>query len=107
MLYAAVCVIKQCLTCTDSLNPFFSDWFPKEISQCSPSIFQTSLNMDQEFQKLLMRIKENYRSKRSLEGLWYLTGAGETPKSVAPLRQSAVAQLFGNRHLATQHTQNI
>lgn len=49
---------------------------------------------------------KDYRSKRSLEGLWYLTGAGENPKSVAPLRQSAVAHLFGDRHLATQHTQN-
>lgn len=60
--------------------------------------------MEQEFQKLLTRIKEE--CKRSLEGLWYLTGAGETPKSVASLRQSVVVHLFGNRHLAMQHMQN-
>jgi len=51
-------IIKQHLTCTGSLSPFFSDWFPKEVSQCFPSIFQTCLNMDQEFQKLLTRLKE-------------------------------------------------
>lgn len=90
--------------CRDSLSPFCSDWFPKEISQCFPSIFQTSCNMEQEFQKLSTRIKEE--CKRFLEGLSYLTGAGETPKSMASLRQSAVVHLFGNRHLAMQHMQN-